>query len=94
MPGIEYPDCGVKMSTDYAGRMRFTSICRHVVDPRADESDRCIYCDELVCPDTGKTVVYMDDPRLKKVPEDAGEYWHLDGSTCFLHQVSVPNSIT
>ncbi len=49
----------------------------HVHKIREDESpgDEC-ECGQLLCPDTGNPVGY----------DTTGEYWHLDGSTCFIHQ--------
>lgn len=49
----------------------------HELDDTADETDRCVVCGSLVCPDTGTSVDY--DPSTDR-------YWHRDDSTCFLHQ--------
>jgi hypothetical protein len=51
----------------------------HIHHGDAEDSDVCVECDELFCPDTLTTVDY--DPQ-------SGQYWHRDGTTCFIHQVS------
>ena len=51
-------------------------------DTIADAPDEC-ECGQLLCPDTGNPVWY----------DTTGEYWHLDGSTCFLHQTFRPPGV-
>ncbi len=54
--------------------------------------DGSVHCDDececgvLLCPDTGTEVTYRSGDSEYDLPS----YWHIDGSTCFLHQTAVP----
>lgn len=53
----------------------------HVHAIATEDGDEC-ECGQILCPDTGTPVGYD--------PDGPGpSYWHLDGTTCFLHQVVV-----
>lgn len=54
----------------------------HAHTPAEPGSDIC-RCGQMICPDTHKAVAY--NPAGGTLPE----YWHIDGSACFIHQTVV-----
>ena len=52
-------------------------MSEHTHDTTEDR-DVCSVCDEIICPDCGRIVDYVDD-----------DYQHHDGASCFLHAGSA-----
>jgi hypothetical protein len=55
-------------------------IAMHEHHAEYEDEDECVECGALFCPDTRTTV---------DLSENGEHYWHADGSTCFLHPLTL-----